>query len=141
MRLRDRDAAELLRDDAWEPESTRWVTKSTDTDQFMLRWGKDGDLFDAAKSIPTARWNREKRGVSVLPEQFEQVLDFATAHGFQLSPGAKDLINKTRQEREAALQLAPQERASSEHDDGRPELPADPDATVPDHLPGQGGWL
>lgn len=88
----------------YAPEQTRWVKVRVGgeyKDWFAIEWSRDEDFYRQAKRLHRAQYS--KPYVVVPAENFEEVQDFAEAHDFRLSPGAQQLIDKTRAEREAAL--------------------------------------
>src|SRR6185437_6784356 len=73
----------------YTPECTRWITKMVNGQYagwFCITWPRGDDLYDAARRLPGSRYDAPR--VVVPGEQFEQVQDFATRYGFQLSAGA-----------------------------------------------------
>lgn len=120
------------------PEPKRWVRRATSgpyAGWFQLTWPKRTDDFYAqAKRIPGSRWYQ---GAMYVPaEQFEQVLDFAEVHGFQVSDGARQLAEEARQIRENALVAKLPEKAEPPARPGSvpPKLEAPAEVTIDDEL-------
>ena len=76
----------------YQPAQTRWVTALTSgqhTGWFHIRWGRDDDLYNAAKRIHGSHYL--KPFVAAPPESYDEVLDFAQEYGYSLSEGARKL--------------------------------------------------
>lgn len=88
----------------YTPEPERWVMKSTEgkyKDWFVIRWPREQDFYAAAKRLPGSRYSEGR--VFVPAGEYEQVLDFAESHGFEISPGAQRLVEAARVARGAML--------------------------------------
>jgi hypothetical protein len=105
IRIYDSELREKVIAGDYEPEQTRWVMRRKDGAKyagwFAISWGKDDDLYAAAKRIPGSRY--DKPSVVVPPEQFEQVLDFAGRYGFAVSEMAQALADEARAAKEVML--------------------------------------
>ncbi len=87
------------------PECYLWIlrrSKGVFDGWFSIQW-RTGDFYKAAKRLPGARY--DSPAVVVPREHFEEVLDFAKIHGFQLTPGAIDLVEEARAAKGAALKV------------------------------------
>lgn len=88
----------------YKPEITRWVTKNTKSGRFSISWSKGDDFYQAARRIAGSRWDRPS--VTIAPEYYDEVLDFAEMYGFELSEGARNLVEKMQAEKEAMLTVS-----------------------------------
>lgn len=78
----------------YEPERTRWIQKEDDTHVFLSWRDRNDTLYHAAKSLKSARY---KDGVFIVSaEYYDCIEDFAEAHGFWISPKAKDVLAQCR---------------------------------------------
>lgn len=118
--------ADLVLSVTYAPESFRNVRRYTVgeyADWFCLTWARSEDLYGLATRLPTAHW--DGRAVVISREYCEEVLDFAEAHGFAVSDGAKALAELARQERDSMLVVAvPPLPKPTPIADKRPALPA-----------------
>lgn len=95
----------------YAPECRRWVqAKIAGTYQgwFAIVWPRDEDFYAAARKLPASRYAAPQ--VVVPCEHFEQVLDFAQMHGFQLSKGAQELVANAQAARDQMLVAQPAPR-------------------------------
>jgi hypothetical protein len=85
----------------YQPLNTRKVYARRDG-TFGVTWHRsDGDWCDTAKRIRGAKWDS---GEMVAPStSFDEVLDFAERHGFDVSDKARALAEKARLVREKSL--------------------------------------
>lgn len=95
------------------PRCYRWVSVIRGTDSFALDWPREDNLYSAAKKIHGAKW--EDGSMKVPKTSWQEVLDFADVHGFQLSPGAKDLADA--QSAIAVRTVSPSEPKAVVHED------------------------
>lgn len=118
--------AELVTTVTYEPESFRNVRAYTAGEYagwFCITWARSEDLYGLATRLPTAHW--DGRAVVVSYEYFEEVIDFAAAHGFVLSDAAKKLAEQAQQERDGIVILpVPPLPKLPPATDKRPALPA-----------------
>lgn len=93
----------------YETKCDRWITRSgTDNSRFLISWGdRDERIYNASRKIKGSKYSSESKAVTVPPEQFEEVLDFAAMYEFRLSPGAQEIVDKARTAREAAMIAKP----------------------------------
>lgn len=120
------EVAGLALDASYEPESFRNVRRYMSgeyADWFCVTWARNEDLYGLATRLPGAHW--DGRAVVVSREWFVEVLDFAEAHNFAVSDGARELATLAQQERDRMIVVAvpplPKPAASNEK---RPALPA-----------------
>ncbi|MGB3988439.1 MAG: hypothetical protein WBK67_01970 [Minisyncoccales bacterium] len=111
VRMFDEAAREKAIAGTYEPEYVRWVKRLTGGNfdgWFGFTWEQRNDvIYSAARKIAGSRWARP---IVVVPAaQFEAVLDLADEFGFQISPGARDLVEEARAAKEAALIVKPTE--------------------------------
>lgn len=81
----------------YQPVQTRWVTAITSGQRsgwFHVQWGRDDDLYPAAKRIHGAQYI--KPFVAAPPESYDEVLDFAQEYGYSISEGARKLADAAR---------------------------------------------
>lgn len=117
----------------YQPEITRWVMKDVKSGKFRINWGRDEDYYQTAKRIAGSRY--EKPYITVPPEQYEEVLDFAQMHDFTLSDGAKELIEITKTEKEAMLTVSVDMPKTEKHDPTvKPVLAVPETVEIPDDL-------
>lgn len=96
----------------YEPEQTRWISRYTSgkyQDWFCISWARSEDFYAHAKRLHGARYNPPH--IAVPSETFEEVLDFAEAHDFRMTPSAQALANEARARWETAVIVAPQPKA------------------------------
>ncbi len=103
LRIYDLQARKNAIQGNYQEEQTRWITAYSSANDICLgiRWGRDEDYYKQAKRLPTARY--VKPGVSVSPEQFEEILDFAEINDFAISEAAHKVIDQARDAKERAL--------------------------------------
>lgn len=95
----EEEIAQMALDVSYQPESFRNIRRYTlgeYTDWFSITWARNEDLYALATRLPSAHWNGSS--VVVSREYYEEVIDFAEAHGFVMSQGANDLAEKARVE-------------------------------------------
>lgn len=89
----------------YEAECTRWVmVRKADAKYpgyFAISWSRDEDFYKAAKRIGGSRWSSPS--VVVPPEQFAEVLDFASMYGFKFSETAQEAAEVARMSKESVL--------------------------------------
>lgn len=105
VRIPDMTAREMAVTGQYQKEQTRWIKESTSDKykgSFAISWNRDReDLYDVARQLPGSRWDRTV--VTVPPERFEEVLDFAGIYGFKLSQAALNVVERARAIKEASL--------------------------------------
>lgn len=123
------EVGQLVIDEAFALEPVRFVKRlisGEDKDSFLITWrGRDDNAYNLANRLPTARWNG--RGMVVRREFFEEILDFAALHGFEVSQGAKELAELAQAERDSAV-IVDVRPIKKQAELERPEL------TVPDYV-------
>ena len=81
----------------FSPRCTRWVFKrSEDPDHVYVRWGRDEDLYYKARKIAGSKWIHDLHYVRVPASSADEIEDFATINGFQISPGAAKILDGFR---------------------------------------------
>ena len=79
------------------PRCTRWVFKrSGDPDHVYVSWGRDEDLYYKARKIAGSKWIHDLHYVRVPASSADEIEDFATINGFQISPGAAKILDGFR---------------------------------------------
>ena len=123
--IRDDIARALAVSGEYIPRHTRWITKRLSSGRFCIRWARGEDFYSEARKIATSRY--DKPYVTVAPEEFKEILDFAEINNFRLSPGALEVIEEQRKIRAAGsvvdVQLKTEEKKPVDNE--RPDL--DPD--------------
>jgi len=107
IRIYDPQSREKAIQGNYQEEQTRWIiaySSSANDSSLGIRWGRDEDYYKQAKRLPTARYVRP--GVSVSPEQFEEILDFAEINDFAISASAEQVIDQARNAKEKALTVS-----------------------------------
>lgn len=95
---------------SYTPECRRWVQvfrEGANNGRLALCWSRPDDLYGVAKRIPGARWDGTAHCMAVPVEQFEQVMDFAEIHHFEISDTARTAIDAARELRNRALVAPP----------------------------------
>lgn len=113
----------------YEPEHTRWVRGRLEAPYrgwFVLAWPREDDFYHRARRLHGSLYHPPH--VVVPPDSYLEVLDFAEAHGFRLSPGAQDIVTEARARYEAAVMVVPQRK----HAQAVPPPPPPPGAIAPD---------
>ena len=108
IRIFDAEIREKAISADYKPECTRWVMSRTDGKYegwLSISWSRDEDLYRKAKAITGAKY--DKPNVVVSPEHFEEVLDFAEMYKFELSDGAKRIVEKAEELRDNAIVASP----------------------------------
>lgn len=77
------------------PEPTRWISLLS-SGKLAISWSRAEDFYRVASALPGARYQRPF--VTVPVSSAESVEDFATRHGFEISPPARQAIEKWRAE-------------------------------------------
>lgn len=111
---------------SYKPETFRYVRRYVQgeyKDWFCLSWARNEDMYGLATRLPGAHW--DGRAVVVSREHFEEVLDFAEAHGFEVSAAALDLAAMARDEHDRMVILPiPPLPKTPPASMKRPDLPA-----------------
>ncbi|NEU13506.1 hypothetical protein G3T14_15395 [Methylobacterium sp. BTF04] len=113
--LHDPEARAKAIDRSYEPEHRRWVSivpNGTYEGKLRLTWGRDEDFYSAFRSLPGATY-RDK--LCLLPATArDEVLDFAEAHGFRITPGAKGRMDDVMAQREKGVIVDAKPRPKAE---------------------------
>ena len=115
VRIQDAETRRKAIEADYQPRTYRWVSRLGDNDAFIVSWKKEDDLYDKAKTLPRAKWDRDNRGMRVPADSWREVMDFARAYGFQYTPGAQALIEKQQASTVTVSPAAPKEPAYDEH--------------------------
>ena len=117
----------------YDPEQTRWVINLEKG--VGLRWGKKEDLYQEAKKLRGAKYNRKWKAVEVPAENFDEVLDFSETHGFSISDKAREKLDAAKEAREGALRIKVEPVKEPEKTTAKqPELKAPETVEVHDDL-------
>lgn len=75
---------------SFNPEHKRWILKG-ENNQLNIWWeGWNSELYDAAKSLPSAKWERPYVTVSVA--HYKEIEDFSEMYNFAIHEEARKLI-------------------------------------------------
>lgn len=114
----------------YEPECGRWIMARTSgkyNGWFVVWWKRGEDFYRQSKQLSGSRY--DKPNVIVPSEQFEEALDFAEIHGFRLSDGALELMEKARAAKEATLVISVESKETEVS-----ELPERPELGTPKNV-------
>lgn len=90
----------------YEPMYQRWVAR--DGDMLAIRWEHGNDnIYNAAKSLPAARWDRDLQAIVVSPKYYKRLGDFISAYGFRVTPKAQALMDMWQEQERQALLVKP----------------------------------
>ncbi|EHP89591.1 hypothetical protein [Methylorubrum extorquens] len=136
--LHDPAARAKAVDRSYEPEHTRWislVTAGEHQGKFRITWGRGEDLYREFRGLRGATY-RDKACL-VPATSRDEVLDFAAAHGFRLTPGAEARAAEVLAQRERGTVVEAKARPKVETErrgdaPGRLDVPSD--VTVDDDL-------
>jgi hypothetical protein len=105
IRIYDTVIRQKAIDNSYEKECTRWIMARTSGDYtgwFSISWNRQKeDYYNVARKLPGSKYNSPD--IVVRPEHFEEVLDFANRYNFQLSNGARNLVESAKAAKEAVL--------------------------------------
>lgn len=102
--LHDAEARAKAVDRSYDPEHRRWVsliTEGPNKGKFRLSWGRDEDFYGVFRGLPGATYRGKMCAVPATSR--DEVLDFAEAHGFRLTPGAEAMAAKVLEQRERGI--------------------------------------
>jgi hypothetical protein len=100
VRVRDAAAHDKAISGEYEDEQTRWVkTISTGPHSGWLYvgWAYEDDMYEVARRLPGAIYN-PKCSVVCPPDSVADVLDFASVHGFSVTPSARAVLDNREAE-------------------------------------------
>lgn len=101
--VHDDKLRDLILTSDYQPETSRWITRITDTDKYCISWDRnDGDFYTESKRLPGARWDRGQ-GMVIPKESFREVQDFAEKYSFRFSPGAIEVTALATKAFEASM--------------------------------------
>lgn len=91
-----RELADLLIGGQYQLEQWRWVDVAGA--DFLLTWERGGGdvVWNATKSLPTARWDKDYQGSVVSWRALDDLTDFARQHGFAYTPAAQARLVEAR---------------------------------------------
>lgn len=107
----------------YAPRTHLWVCLLVESNRLLVTMPYGHEAFDAARSLPGARYNKDLGGITVPPTSAAPMLDFADEHGFRLTPGAQEAVDDAM----AALRNAEVVEARERH--ATPDAPTDRTAT------------
>ena len=79
----------------WSPLPTRWVRRQEDS--FALAWLYEDTIFDDAKVLPGAKWDKTAKVMIVPFKSAEAVADFADEYDMAFTADAKALLESYRE--------------------------------------------
>ena len=106
----DNGIAELVVSGEFEPEIRRWV-KANDG-KFVICWQKPEDCYRLALTLPSARYSPPY--ISVLSQYYDEVMDFAEVHKFEVLKSAIELEAGAKQARENVIMFVPKSKATAQ---------------------------
>lgn len=103
-------------DGNYTPRCTRWVIRLTnDAEHVYVLWGRNENWYEKVKCISGAKWMHDLHYMCIPTSSADEVEDFAKLNGFQISAGAKLLINNYREKVKIVVPTtAPIEKTQSE---------------------------
>ncbi len=90
--IQDQEILKNAIDGNYTPRTFRWISKLMSEEKFSIQWGKDDDLYKAAKRLPHARYSSGRIEVPV--SEADAVMDFAKTYDFKLTKGAQDVMDR-----------------------------------------------
>ncbi len=122
VRFPDKASMDMAVSGSFSPECTRWVKYNPQKKKLAVTWkGYDDDLYQAARKLSGAKWNRDTGSMMVPVEFYSEVLDFAKTMGFRISNRAEEEIESFK-EKAAGFVKANVKEAVSEEKDAKEEL-------------------
>ena len=102
----------------YTPRCTRWVIRLTnDAEHVYVLWGRNENWYEKIKCISGAKWVHDLRYMCIPTSSADEVEEFAKLNGFQISAGAKLLINNYREKVKIVVPAtAPAEKTQDEAD-------------------------
>lgn len=120
----------------FETEKTRQIIKGKEPNTLRIWWrGYDTDLYDAAKSLPGARWKNPFIYVDI--EHYTEIEEFADLYEFYIHAEAKELIESYIQALESVQVVTPKkvtEEKTEEKTSKLDEILESSDEILPDLL-------
>ncbi len=104
----DSGVAALIVSSEFEPEIRRWI-KANDN-KFIICWQKPEDCYRLALTVPSARYSPPY--ISVLSQYYDEVMDFAEVHKFEVLKSAIELEASAKQARENVIMFVPKVKAT-----------------------------
>lgn len=126
IRIADQNIRKKAINGEYRPECIRWILariKGQYEGWLHIDWKRPDDFYKAARKISGSRYS--DRAVVVPPEQFEEVLDFASMYNFEISESAKKVIEAARMVKHNALVVSTKETPSKRTTmvaDGKPPI-------------------
>lgn len=93
----------------YRPEKKNWIVRDSESGNFVIRWGYGEDYYWRAVKLRGAKYDSRLKRIVLSPEFYEEVIDFAEAHGFEFSAKALELVEIGKAVREKTLVCAPKE--------------------------------
>lgn len=96
VKIVDESIKEKAINATFKPRSLRWIIASKKEKEewclTILLEPNNEELYQAARALPYSQWNKSYKGVSVNPQFFKEVSEFADIYGYQFSKGAIELM-------------------------------------------------
>jgi len=127
--ISDENLREMAASGNYTPWTGRVIANLKDRSAFTVRWLAREDWFNAARRIP-AYYKGVRHQVSVSPARWQELEDFAQAHGFEFTSPARRWMGELA---EIEASILPQPIGPAPEPDDEAEPPA-PTAEVPEHL-------
>lgn len=135
IRIQDAELRQRAIEGAYQPERKRWIMRLTtgpNAGKLYITWPREDDLYRAAKRLPGARY--DKPGIAVPVTSYDAIEDFADAHGFAISDGARAALDQARRAHDDALIVtpAPVHKPEPAPDDSMPPATGEIDPSLRD---------
>lgn len=119
----DKIAREKAISGEYEEECKRWIyirTEGKYEGWFSIKWeGRNDSLYKNARKLPGSKWDG---AVMVRIEHYKEVEEFAELYEFRFSNGAREAIEKYKEELENAKIVAPTKIEEKKEKDGLKEI-------------------
>lgn len=101
----------------YEPECHRWIYYRRDSKLLAINWdGYDDALYQRARSLPSAKWDRPSVVVAI--EHYETVQEFARLFGFKFTKAAQAAMEEYISAQEQIQIVVPAEPKEPDVGDG-----------------------
>lgn len=79
----------------YTPRTHLWVQHLVASDTLLITMPYGHGAYDTARSLPGARYSKERGGITVPTRSAAPLLDFVEGHAFRLTPGAQSAIDQS----------------------------------------------
>lgn len=104
----------------YESECKRWIYRRKDTTKFAINWTDYSDMYDQARSLPGAKWDRPSMLVDVA--HFEVIEEFAELYGFKFTQSARQMIDEHKESIQKVTPVSPVNISNQKPKDGLREI-------------------